>query len=116
MVGAAGRARITLAAPLSESDVMALHPPVTEEWASFDPASRGFRARRVKAVGKIVLSETPLPQPSGDAAREAFIAFVKANGFEAAGLGEAVRPFLARIALLHRAFGADWPALDEAAL
>ena len=116
MVGAAGRARITLAAPLSEAQVMTLHPPVTEEWASFNPASKGFKARRVKAIGRIVLSETPLPQPSGETARSAFIDFVKESGFEAAGLDGAVRPFLARIALLHRAFGEDWPALDEMAL
>ena len=116
MIGAAGRARITLAAPISEADVLALHPPIIEEWASFDPASKGFRARRVKAVGRIVLSETPLPQPSGEAARAAFVEFVQENGFDAAGIGEPVRVFLARLGFLHRSFGKDWPDLDEAQL
>ena len=116
MVGAAGRARITLAAPTSETVVLALHPPVTEEWASFDPASKGFKGRRVKAVGRIVLSETPLPQPSGEAARTAFLDFIGENGFEAAGLGAPVRTFLARLRLLHDAFGEDWPAMTEAGL
>ncbi|MEQ8557791.1 MAG: ATP-dependent helicase HrpB [Henriciella sp.] len=116
MVGAAGRARITLAAPIAEADILALHPPVAEEWASFDPASKSFKGRRVKAVGKIVLSETPLPQPSGEAARAAFIAFVQQNGFEAAGLGMPVKGFLARLSLLHEAFSDEWPALNDAEL
>ncbi|WP_084399258.1 ATP-dependent helicase HrpB [Henriciella aquimarina] len=116
MVGAAGRARITLAAPISEADVLNLHPPETAEWASFDPASKGFKGRRVKAIGKIVLSETPLPQPSGEAARTAFLDYVQDNGFEAVGLGAPVAVFLARLRLLNMAYGEDWPALDEAGL
>lgn len=116
MAGAAGRARITLAAPINETDVLAMHPPSTEEWASFDPASKNFRGRRVKAIGKIVLSETPLPQPSGEAARTAFLAFIRENGFEAAGLGLAVQTFLARLNLLHEAFGEEWPAQTETGL
>ncbi|RIJ30601.1 ATP-dependent helicase HrpB [Henriciella mobilis] len=116
MVGAAGRARITLAAPIAEQDVLALHPPVTAEWASFEPASRSFKGRRVKAIGRIVLSETPLPQPSGDVARAAFIEFVQQEGFEAAGLGQPVQTFLSRLRLLHEAFGEDWPAPSEAEL
>ncbi|MEQ9316161.1 MAG: ATP-dependent helicase C-terminal domain-containing protein, partial [Henriciella sp.] len=113
MVGSASRARITLAIPIREGDVLAMHPPETEEWASFDPASQSFKGRRVKALGKIVLSETPLPQPSGEAARAAFLDFVKENGFEAAGLGHSVAEFLARIRLLHQAMGEEWPLIIE---
>ncbi len=116
MIGAAGRARITLAIPIREQDALALYPPATEEWASFDPASKSFKGRRVKAVGRIVLSETPLPQPSGETARAAFIEFVQTNGFEAAGIGEPVRVFLARLGFIHRSFGEDWPDLDEGRL
>ena len=116
MVGAAGRARITLAVPISEKQVLALYPPKTEEWANFDAASRSFRGRRVKAIGAIVLSETPLPQPSGDAARSAFISFIQTEGFDAAGLGKPVARFLARTGLLHTAFPDDWPMLDETEL
>ena len=116
MVGAAGRARITLAVPIAEPDVLALQPPVTEEWASFEPGSRSFKGRRVKAIGRIVLSETPLPQPSGDVARTAFMEFIKENGFEAAGLSAPVKAFLARLRLLHEAFGEDWPVPSKAEL
>ena len=116
MAGTAGRARIMLAAPIAEADVLKLHPPVTEEWASFDPVTQDFKGRRVKAVGRIVLSETPLPRPSGEAAREAFVDFIRANGFAAAGLGAPLKAFLARLHLLNAAFGEDWPALDEGKL
>ena len=115
MVGAAGRARITLAAPIGEADVLALHPPVTEEWASFDPETKDFKGRRVKAVGRIVLSETPLPKPSGEAARAAFLDFIRQNGFEAAGLGGPVSAFLARLALITAVFD-DWPDLTRESL
>lgn len=115
MVGAAGRARITLAAPIGEADVLALHPPVTEEWASFDAETKGFKGRRVKAVGRIVLSETPLPKPSGAAARAAFLDFVREHGFEAAGLAGPVSTFLARLALIAAVFE-DWPDLTRESL
>ena len=115
MVGAAGRARITLGTPIGEAEVLALYPPVTEEWASFDPATQGFKGRRVKAIGKIVLSETPLPKPSGAAARAAFLDFIRENGFDAAGLGVPVHAFLARLNLIRRGFE-DWPKPSEAQL
>ena len=115
MIGAAGRARITLAAPLAEADVLKLHPPVTEEWASFDPETRSFRGRRVKAIGQIVLSETPTPKPSGEAARSAFVDFVHENGVDAAGIGAPVAVFLARLKLIARGFD-DWPVLDDESL
>ena len=113
MVGAAGRARITLACPVSEADVLRISPPQTDEWAVFDPSTRSFKARRVKAVGKIVLSETPLPQPSGEVARDAFLVFVRENGLNEAGLGDAARPILARLKLLNGAFGEEWPPITE---
>lgn len=116
MAGAAGRARITLAAPISEADALVITPPETAERASFDPASRSFKGRRVKAVGRIILSETPLPQPSGPAARRAFLDYLRTSGFSAAGLGTPIRAFLARLTLLNGAFGEDWPVPEEADL
>ena len=112
MVGAAGRARITLAAPIDEAQVLALYPPQTEERAHFDATTQSFKGRRVKAIGRIVLSETPLPKPSGEAARAAYSAFIEENGFDAAGIGAPVRTFLARLKILHEAFGEDWPKLS----
>ncbi|WP_300377926.1 ATP-dependent helicase HrpB [Henriciella sp.] len=116
MAGAAGRARITLAAPIQEADVLALYPPEIEDRANFDPATKSFKGRRVKAIGHIVLSETPLPQPSGEVVQAAFIGFICENGFDAAGLGVPVRRFLARLGLLYDAYGGDWPLLSEAEL
>ncbi len=67
----------------------------------------------MKAVGKIVLSETPLPQPSGEVARDAFLTFVRENGLNEVGLGDAARPILARLKLLNGAFGEEWPPITE---
>ncbi len=116
MVGAAGRARITLAAPIRETDILALHPPVAEDRASFDAATKSFKGRRVKAVGQIILSETPLPRPGGDEARRALVDYIAESGFEDIGLADTVKAFLSRLRLLHQAMGNDWPIMDETSL
>ncbi|WOR14905.1 ATP-dependent helicase HrpB [Hyphomonas sp. FCG-A18] len=112
LVGAAKGARITLAAALSESDALAASPPETREEAEFDPAKGSFRARKVKAMGAIILSETPLPKPSGDSARKAFLAHLEAEGFAPTGLQDAIASFVARVSALRATHGEDWPSLS----
>jgi ATP-dependent helicase HrpB len=60
--GAAREPRITLALPLTEAEALASQKTVTEDRATFDPKSGRFTARRVKALGAIVLSEAPLAE------------------------------------------------------
>jgi len=112
MVGAAKGGRITLAAALDEKTALACGHVETREEAAFDPATGRFKGRRVKALGAIILSETPLPKPSGLAARAAFIAHVVEDGFEPTGLDKAVRAFAARVACLRGAYGEDWPQIS----
>jgi len=117
-IGSGATARITLAAPIAERDAFALCPPETAETASFDPATRAFTARRARRMGAIILSETPLPTPSGQAARDALLEAVAEHGFAAIGAGEAVAALLARIAIVrdhHDGNWPDWTAADLAA-
>jgi ATP-dependent helicase HrpB len=112
-VGAAASSRILAAAPISESDALALGNVETTEIATFDADRRAVRARRVKRLGAMVLSETPLPAPSGDRARAALIDAVKTCGLFLLDHGDAVADAIARIALARSFFGDDWPAIRE---
>jgi len=101
--GASGQARITLAAPLSEADAQAWGGVKTEERADFDPKTARFTARRVRAMGAIVLSEAPLPKPAPKVAAKAMLEAVMAEGFDAIGAGHVVDETLGRVAVLERA-------------
>lgn len=113
MTGSAAKARITGAAPLSEADALSLGVVETVEIAEFDTARKSFRAKRVKRLGAIVLSQTPLAAPSGGATRTALLNAIRALGFEAVGDVEAIRETQARLALLHNEIGPAWPLLDD---
>ena len=101
--GASKEARISLAVPISEADALASGRVVTEDRAVFESKSGRFTARRVKALGAIVLSETPLPKPSAGAAAQAMLDAVAEEGFAALSAGDVVEETLSRIALLEKA-------------
>ena len=92
--GAAREPRISLALPISEAEALASAPVVSQDRAAFDPKTAKFTARRVKALGAIILSEAPLPKPSADAAAEAMLDAVRAGGFDAIGASESVEEAL----------------------
>ena len=101
--GASGQARITLAAPLSEADALAWGGVTIEERAEFDPKTARFAARRVRAMGAIVLSEAPMPKPAPKVAAKAMLDAVMAEGFDAIGADYVVDETLGRVGVLERA-------------
>lgn len=101
--GAAREPRITLALPLTEAEALSSQKIVTEDRATFDPKSGRFTARRVKAMGAIVLTEAPLPKPSADAAAGAMLEAVQVDGFGALGAAEVVEETLHRLRVLETA-------------
>ena len=109
MVGSAKTARITLAAALDEALAPSIGKEETRETADFDPAKGTFRARRVKALGAIILSEQPLPKPSPEAANDAFLSHIEMEGFAPTGLEDVVRTMCARTAILRDLFSETWP-------
>ncbi|MDJ0919624.1 MAG: ATP-dependent helicase HrpB [Henriciella sp.] len=109
LIGAAKAGRITLAAALSEQEAQTFGQVETREVAAFDPKTGQFKARRVKAMGAIILSETPLPKPSGDTARDGFLEHLREHGFGPTGLDAVVKSFCRRLEVLRRAFGETWP-------
>jgi ATP-dependent helicase HrpB len=107
--GSASAARILAAAPLTEAEALALGGVETAEAAEFDPATKTIRARRVRRIGAIILSETPLPAPSGDMARAALLIAVREKGLDLLPAADAVRVFAARLALARAHAGAGLP-------
>jgi ATP-dependent helicase HrpB len=116
MVGAAKGARITLAASLDEKIALACGTVEEREDAEFDPVKGSFKARRVKAMGAIILSEQPLPKPSGSTARAGFLRHIKEQGFGPTDLDQTVASFIARIACLRSVFGEAWPDVSISGL
>nr|WP_070960518.1 ATP-dependent helicase HrpB [Hyphomonas sp. Mor2] len=115
MAGSAKSARITLAAVIDEATATRHGQLETRDDAEFDPAKGTFKARRVSALGAIILSEQPLPKPSPEASRFAFLTHLRTNGFEPTGLDRPLKEVLARLRALYEAFGDPWPvwSLDD---
>lgn len=107
--GSASAARILAAAPLSESDALALGGVETADTAEFDADAGIVRARRVRRIGAIVLSETPLPAPKGDAVRRALSDAVRDRGLDILPAAESVRSFAARLAIARGHLGPEFP-------
>lgn len=114
--GAAKEARILLGLPISEAEALASQKAVTEERAAFDARSGKFTARRVKALGAIILSETPLPKPSAQAAAAAMLAAIAVDGFSAIGAGDVIEETLSRLRVLSEAGLVEPPDLTVEAL
>lgn len=114
--GAAKEARILLGLPLTEADALASQKTVTEERATFDPKTGKFTARRVKALGAIILSETPLPKPSAEVAAEAMLEAVRQEGFAAIGADGIVEETLSRLRILAEAGLIEAPAVSAESL
>jgi ATP-dependent helicase HrpB len=114
--GAAREPRITLALPLTEAEALASQKTLTEDRAQFDPKSGKFTARRVKALGAIILSEAPLPKPSPDGAAAAMLSAVEAGGFGAIGAAEVIEETLSRLRILETAGLITAPVSEAGAL
>jgi ATP-dependent helicase HrpB len=114
-------ARIRLAAPLTREDIEAHFAAELERrdeiaWSARDEA---VIARRIVALGALIIDEKPLPQIPLEPARAAMLAGVHALGLAALPWTDDARDFQARVEFV-RSLGldetADWPALDDAAL
>lgn len=114
--GAAKEVRVSLAIPIAQQDALEIGGVQTRDDGWFDPATGKFSARRVKALGAIILSEIPLPKPDADTAASAMLAAVAELGFRAIGAGDVVVETCARLALLSQSALIEVSVPDEAVL
>ncbi len=118
IAGHAARGRILLAAPISLAQIEAAFGRLidTRVETTFDPASAALRARKVKRLAALTLTEQALPvTPEEDAAR------VLAQGIVGLGLQrlpwtKSLKQWRDRVMFLRHAEGDEWPDLSDPAL
>ncbi|RCW20425.1 ATP-dependent helicase HrpB [Ciceribacter lividus] len=118
LTGRAAQGRVLAAAEVNRSEV-------EEELAAtirrsqecfFDAQSGRVRARRVVRLGAIILEESSLPRPSGEAAADALAAGVRQIGIGALPFSKEGMQLRQRIGFLHRTLGEPWPDVGDDAL
>lgn len=115
--GAAGRAKVLLAAPITEGDVERLFAPEITVRVGLNVDPRGAaRGRRLRKLGAITLSEAPLEHVAPEDIREALLEAVREQGVSLLNWDEKAVQARARVALLRGMEGDDWPDWRDEAL
>jgi ATP-dependent helicase HrpB len=118
IAGAAPRARILQAAPLSERDIeseFAAHI-ASEDAVRFNASAGSVQARRVRRLGKLVLADDPIQNADPAAVAAALADGLRQRGVAALPWTPALQQLRTRVAFLRAAEGEDWPDLSDAAL
>jgi ATP-dependent helicase HrpB len=118
LAGQAGRAQIVLAAPISIEEIETMFAAEIEQHASvsIDAATGALRGRRLRKLGRVVLSEAPLERLNGVELREALLGAVAEDGLGLLDWDAAARQTRARVAFLRGLEGEVWPDCGDVAL
>ncbi|MGQ0532444.1 MAG: ATP-dependent helicase HrpB [Caulobacteraceae bacterium] len=118
MAGSAGGARVLLGAPIAYEDIEAMFGDQIETRASatIDPATGVLRARKVRKLGRLVLSETPLERLSGVELSQALLEVVREQGFGYLEWSDTARQTRARVGFMRSLEGDAWPDWSDEAL
>ena len=116
VAGAAGSARILLAAPIALTEIEMLHGMREETIAGFDAASGDLRARQVKRYRRLVLSEKPAPLTLDAAASVALARGIARLGLARLPWSRVQLQLRDRLAFLRRSGDAAIPDLADATL
>lgn len=73
-------------------------------------------AQRIRSLGAIELSKTPVRDVPADLAAEARLADIRARGIDALPWSETAVRLRERLAFVHRAVGEPWPDVSDTAL
>ena len=116
--GQARAGRIASAIGLDRRQLAALaeERAVDEDIVLFDVASGAVRARRVRRIGRAVLSESPLPNPPAGQVQAALAEAIRQEGIRLLPLDKDGERLLERLRFLHVSLGEPWPDLAETAL
>jgi ATP-dependent helicase HrpB len=110
-------ALIYLAAALHEDEVRSFINARgdTEEHLEADE-NGNLRARRIKSLGALRVSSTPIPPGKLSDPRRACIRLIRERGLGVLEFGRNAARLRSRIAFLRSNLGAPWPAVDEETL
>ncbi len=106
---------IRLAAPIAEEDALRIAAPLRADEREAEIVDGRVRVREQRRLGAILLASTPVAAELGDTGA-AFAAHLRTHGLEELEWSEPARSLRGRLALLRRALGDPWPAVDDAAL
>jgi ATP-dependent helicase HrpB len=118
IAGSAGRARVLLAAPISLAEIEGMFGAAIETRLSvtIDPETGAMRGRKIRALGRLTLSEAPLERLSGRDLVDALLNAVRAQGLALLEWDDAAVQARARIRLLRALDGEAWPDWSDSAL
>jgi ATP-dependent helicase HrpB len=115
--GVAQNARILSAASIAEADVERMFAEQIETQAAIRvDASGALRGRRVRKLGRIVLSEAPLEKLSANEMSDALREAVRDEGLGVLEWSEGATQMRARVALMRSLDGEDWPEWSDEVL
>lgn len=116
--GQARQARIYLAAPVLLADLEQDLPELISECeeAGWDEQRGTVLLRRVRKLGQLILSEKELGKPQPEQIQQALLQAVRSKGLDSLPWNETCRQWQARVALLRRELGHDWPDVSTQAL
>jgi len=118
VAGAAGRAQVLLGAPITFEEIEAMFGDRIETRASatIDPTSGALRARRVRKLGRLVLSEAPLERLSGAELAQALLEVVTDQGLGYLDWTASAKQTRARVQFMRSLEGDAWPDWSDEAL
>jgi ATP-dependent helicase HrpB len=116
--GAAGKARVQLAAPITLPEIESMFGDQIETRAavSVDAATGAVRGRRTRRLGRVVLSEAPLEKLSADEMKQALLDAVRDDGLALLDWNDAAKQARARVALMRSLEGDAWPDWSDETL
>jgi ATP-dependent helicase HrpB len=116
--GRAASARILAAAPLTLADIEQAQPQalIWQEDLQFDKASASLRARRMRRLGALVISEQNLAVPANEQAAHTLARGLASLGIKRLNWTKAQKQWRDRIQFLRQAEGDIWPDLSDEAL
>jgi ATP-dependent helicase HrpB len=118
LTGTAAASRIVLAAAIALDEIEARFAAQIEddEAITFERASASLRARRIRKLGALILSERTLPAASRAEAARLLAEGIAGLGIAKLPWGKAQLQFRDRVNFLRRAEGHEWPDLSDHAL
>lgn len=118
IAGGGASARIVLAAPITPEAIEAVagHRIETVVEVTFDRAARALRARRLRRLGAVVLSQQPLAVPADESSAATLARGIAALGIDCLPWTRTQQQLRGRVAFLRRAEGEPWPDLSDEAL
>jgi ATP-dependent helicase HrpB len=118
VTGTAAHGRIQLAAPISLAEVEMFFADRVEsrEEIAFDQATESLRARQLRALGAILLSEQPLKVIPSEGSARLLAEGIARLGIERLPWTTSLRQWRDRVMFLRRVEGPEWPDLSDEAL